>query len=75
MCSHSHSNVKMKIARCGHGTYHLSVNDTTLHLSAKDVHTLSCMMAKLTQQLGGQIERDMRSDSSRLRPFDRHSSN
>lgn len=75
MCSHFGSKSNMKITRCGHGTYHLSINDTTLHLCATDVLALMRLVAHSTEQLSEQIEMDVESETSRNLRIDRYRTN
>ncbi len=37
MCQHEECRSRVVLSRCGHGTYHLSIGATTLHLSEDEV--------------------------------------
>jgi hypothetical protein len=62
MCQDHGASGQIRIVRCDHGTYHLTINDTTLHLSAVEVVALSKLLRQSIAQMADQVADDLRSE-------------
>lgn len=58
MCDHaSHSRSPIRLWRCKHGTFHLNVGHTTLHLSSYDLALMDHAISAWVRQNAAQTQR------------------
>lgn len=65
----------VRITRCVHGTYHLTLNGTTLHLDALDLQRIQKSLVKLLLTSGKQFELDLEKMIGKQQPLNRFSMN
>ena len=76
MCDNfSNAQSKFRLARCGHGKYHLTFRGATFHLSPSEMKNLISLMINVIQHNSEEIDADIEQEESDRRLQDRFMDN